>query len=629
VLLKENWGVMLFLFLGSLGLLLLGLLSPDFENLGWQAWYVLIVLLVTLAFLIKDHLPVHVIMLGCLLLQLIPGIIKPADALEGFGDSSIATIAVLFITAEGISRTSVLLPIFRYILGRPKRLWPALVRLTVPVAIASGFLNNTPIVAMMIPVVQQFSRRTGIPVSKLLMPMNNATVMGGTFTILGTSTNLVVVALARKYLPDVEIGIFGPTRVAAPVVLVGLTYLVIAAPLFLRDRSEALTRIIQNPREYTVALTVEERSPIVASTVVEAGLRHLKGLFLIEITRSDGEVIPAVAPETRIHAGDILLFAGVVETVKDLYQIPGLVPATAQTNKIRLERHRRTLVEVVISPSSNMVGQSVVETRFRSKYNAAIIAVHRGGQHVRERIGDIILRGGDTLLLEATPDFVRRFSVSSNFALVSEVVGSAPPRYDIPHMIIAVVLVVAMIAVATSGKASLLTTAGTAAFLMIITRCMTMEQAGRAFNVPIMVALAASFALSSGLEQTGAAQAFADFLVGLCKRGGRFALIFAIYFATMLLSELLSNTAAVTLMFPIVADPDTGIAFTQNLNIYAALYAMMLAASLCFSTPVGYQTNLMVHGPGGYTFMDWVRFGVVLDIICLFMSVTMLYFLFP
>jgi len=465
---RHNWGILLFLVLGVIAFILLGLLA--FEPLDWHGWFVPTVLLLLLVALVQGSIPTHVCMLAAVTSIMVVKAIDPEDGLTGFGNKGVAAVAVLFIVAEGIQRTSVLQPVFRFVLGKPKRLWVAQLWLLVPVAIISAFLNNTPIVAMMIPVIQKWARRAGFSASKLLMPMNNATLLGGTVTILGTSTNLVVVALASQTCKEdstqcLNFPIFGVTKVGFPLLVIGLIYMLLASNYLIKDRTENVASLIKNPREYTVALLVQERSPIVGETIQEAGLRQLTGLFLVEITREDGEVVPAVSPETRIFGGDILLFAGVVETVTELYLIPGLVPATAQTDKIKLERHRRILVEVVISPSSRLHGLSVKESKFRSKFDAAIIAVHRGGEHVREKIGDIILRGGDTLLIETGDRFVPRYSKDPNFALVAVVAGSQPPREDVPHMVISVCIAVAMIAVAKSEVLELLPAAGVASFL--------------------------------------------------------------------------------------------------------------------------------------------------------------------
>lgn len=617
---KKHWGILLFLLVIAIGLTLLGILR--FDPLPWRAWVAFTIVSLTLALLITNALPTEVTMLVALTAMLLFEIVDPADAIKGFSNTGVASVAVLFAVAEGVQRTSVLLPVFRIVLGKPRFLWEAQLRLMLPVAVISAFLNNTPVVAMMIPVIQSWSRRAGFPVSKLLMPLNNAAILGGTITLLGTSTNLVVDGLARgsELLRDSNgnptgISIFDITPIGCILLGVGLVYMLLFSRFnfLLPDHGQAgVGDIIRNPREYTVALLVQQRSPIVGETVQEAGLRQLQGLYLVEVTREDGEVIPAVAPSTRIHANDVLLFAGVVETVTELYHIPGLVPAAGQSRKMKLERHRRRLVELVISASSVLAGKTAKESQFRSRFSAAIIAVHRQGEYVKEKIADIKFQAGDTLLVETGEEFVVRFGKDSNFALVSEVSGSQPPREDRLHMAIAAVIVIAMIAITTSGLRPLLTMAAVASFLMIATSCLTLRNAAQSISLPVIVTIAASFGVSQGMEDTGAARELANFIVGVFENLGSIGLLFGIYVGTALLSAVITNNAAVTLMFPVIK----GIVTTpgNTISVRAALYTLMIGASSSFSTPIGYQTNLMVHGPGGYTFMDWVKFGVPLQI---------------
>lgn len=586
--LKNNWGILLFVAFMCLGLAMLGVFA--FDPLPWQAWVSFGILVVVLALLITNTFSTEVTMLSGVTAMLLFKIITPDQALNGFANSGVAAVAVLFIVAEGIQRTSLLLPVFRIVLGKPRFLWEAQLRLMLPVAFFSAFLNNTPVVAMLIPVVQSWSRRAGFPISKLLMPLNNAAILGGTVTLLGTSTNLVVEGLAKenKLLGVDEngnaigIGIFDISRIGLVMLAVGILYMLPSSRFLLRDRGQTgVGAMIRNPREYTVALLIQERSPIVGETVQEAGLRQLQGLFLVEITRSDGEVIPAVAPDTKLHAGDTLLFAGVVETVTELYHIQGLVPAAGQSQKMKLERHRRRLVELVISASSMLVGSTAKESKFRSRFSAAIIAVHRQGEHVKEKIADITLRPGDTLLVETGEAFIVRFGRDSNFALVSEVSGSQPPREDRLHMAIAATIAVGMIALVTAGLIPLLTAASAAALLMIATSCLSFRNAAQSVNMSVILTIAASFGVSKGMEESGAAKELAQFIITIFEGSGSLGLLFGIYIGTALLSAVITNNAAVSLMFPVIKNISNQAG--SNVNIAAVLYTLMIGASSSFS----------------------------------------------
>lgn len=611
---KENWGILVFLLIVAIGLAMLGIFS--FDPISWKAWLAYAILIGILALLITNALSTAVSMLLGLTIMLAFKIVEPNQAIEGFSNTGVMAVAILFIVAEGIQRTSVLLPIFRILLGKPRWLWEAQLRVMVPVGLISAFLNNTPVVAMLIPVIQSWSRRSSFPASKLLMPLNNAAILGGTLTLLGTSTNLVVNGLAvQSESLDLSEGlaIFGITPIGSLMFAAGLIYMVVFSRFLLRDRGQTgVGAIIRNPRQYTVALLVQERSPIVGETVQEAGLRHLQGLYLVEVTRADGTLIPAVAPETKLEAGDTLLFAGIVETVTELYHIPGLVPATGQSQKMKIERHHRRLVELVISSSSMLVGKTAKESQFRSRFSAAIIAVHRQGEHVKEKIADIKLRAGDTLLVETGSDFTLRYGKDSNFALVSEVSGSQPPREDRLHMFISAVIAIAMVAVATAGVLPLMSAAAVASFLLIATGCLSVTNAARAVDLEVVITIAASFGVSEGMKETGAAEQLAEFIMKIFEPIGTLGLLFGIYVGTALLSAVITNNAAVSLMFPVI---EKIVVKSDQVDKLAALYTLMIGASSSFSTPIGYQTNLMVHGPGGYTFMDWVLFGVPMQLI--------------
>lgn len=592
------------------------------QGLGWKAWLSVMILLATLDILLTNAFSTAFSMLIGLALMLVFDVVSPSRAAEGFANTGVLSVAVLFVVAEGIQRTSLLLPLFRVLLGKPKSVWMAQLRIMVPVAITSAFLNNTPVVAMLIPIVQSWSRRANIPVSKLLMPLSNAAVLGGTLTLLGTSTNLVVNGLAEKSQilgvdskgAGIGLPLFGITPIGLVVLVCGLVYMLVFSKWLLPDCGQTgLGAMIRNPREYTVALVVQAHSAIVGETVEEAGLRNLSGLYLVEVTRADGRVIPAVGRDTLLLAGDTLLFAGVVETVRELYHIRGLVPATGQSEKMKIARHRRRLVELVVGATSPLVGRTAKESRFRSRFSAAIIAVHRHGGHVKERIADIRLRAGDTLLVEAGAEFAQRFGKDSNFALVSEVSRSEPPREDLAHMAVAGAIAVCMVGAAGSGAVALVTAASAAALGMIASGCVGVERAGEAVDVAVVVTIAASFGIANGVEDSGAAERMADALLAGFGRFGDGGLLVGIYVGTAALSSVISNNAAVTLVFPVVRS--MVLREGATLNARAALYTLMIGASSCFSTPIGYQTNVMVHGPGGYRFADWLRFGAPMQLV--------------
>jgi di/tricarboxylate transporter len=364
-----------------------------------------------------------------------------------------------------------------------------------------------------------------------------------------------------------------------------------------------------------VAVRVDGGSPLVGRSIEAAGLRRLPGLFLVEIHRED-DVLTAVAPETRLEAGDQLLFAGVVDSVVDLLKLRGLVPATDQLDKLLAPRPDRRLVEAVVAARSTFAGMSIRELRFRTKYDAAVIAVHRGGEHLKAKVGDIVLRPGDVLLLETHPSFLEANRNDRDFALFHEVANSAPPRHD--RAWIALTVMAAMIAVSAAGVVPLVTAAFLAVAVLLATRCLTTRVAFQSMEGRVLLTIAASFALGSALSKTGLAAAFASGLVEVAEPLGPAGVVLGIYVATALLTEVITNNSAAALMFPLVIETATA----SNLPPKPLLIVLMVAASASFSTPIGYQTNLMVYGPGRYRFTDFLRIGVPLQVLVGAVTVT-------
>lgn len=582
--------------------------------MGWEAWITLAITAAMVLAMARGLAEPDVVLLGGLTVLVAIGVVPVERAFNGFANEGVLAVAALFIVAAGVRETGGLDGIMRRLLGRPKSLALAQLRMMLPVTSVSAFLNNTPVVAMMVPVVTDWARRSGLPLSRLLMPLSYASILGGTCTLIGTSTNLVVYGLARQHTPELEIGMFDIAVLGVPAMLVGVAYVVLATPWLLPDRAGS-QETVERPREYTVAMRVAQDSAVIGQRIEEAGLRHLPGLYLVQIER-DGELMPAVDPETRIHAGDHLLFVGSVDSVVDLRRIRGLVPATDQVDKLTHSRPERRLLEAVIGAGSPLAGTNVRELRFRTRFEAAIIAVHRNGERVTGKVGDIVLRTGDVLLLEAPPSFLRRYRNDSSFALVTEVAGSAPRQHEKGPL--AIGLLVAMVTVSALGLLPLLIAALLTVGAMLVTRCLSVQEAQRALELRVLIAIAAAFGVGAALESSGAASTIGVALVTVAAPLGPVAALAAIYLGTALLTEVVTNNAAAALMFPLAA----AAADSAGLPLLAVALVVMCAASASFSTPIGYQTNLMVYGPGGYRFGDFLRFGIPLQVLLAVVTIT-------
>jgi len=586
----------------------------------WEGWIAVGVVVLVIGLLAATRIAADIVLVAGVTLLLVTGVLTPPEALAGLANEGMATVAVLYVVAAALRETGAIGWLVHGVLGRPRNLSDAQLRLMAPVVGTSAFLNNTPVVAMFLPAVIDWARQNRLPVSKLLIPLSYAAILGGTLTLIGTSTNLVVSGLMAAHPSLPGMGMFDITWVGLPSAVVGMVYLVFLGRWLLPDRKPVMSDL-DDARQYTVEMMVQPGSPLAGKTIEDAGLRHLPGMFLVEIER-DGAVLPAIGPHQRLRDNDRLVFAGIVDSVVDLQRIRGLVPASDQVFKLGVPRPERCLTEAVVSDSCPLVGKSIREGRFRNVYNAAVIAVARNGERIQRKIGDIVLRPGDTLLLEAEPGFVDRQHNSRDFFLVSKLPNSRPLRQD--RAFIAVAILVGMVVVATLEWMSMLQAAMVAAGLLLLTRCITGGAARAAVDWEVLIAIAASFGLGHALEKTGAAQFIAANMIELAQ-ADPWVTLAVVYLVTMLFTELITNNAAAVLVFPIALSTSESL----GVNFMPFAIAIMMAASASFSTPIGYQTNLMVYGPGGYRFTDYFRVGVPLNLLLAVVTVSLAPLIWP
>jgi di/tricarboxylate transporter len=572
----------------------------------WDAWFVFAVISMCFGLLATNRFSPDLILMGGVTLFLVSGIISPSQALAGLSNEGMVTVAVLYIVVTGIRETGGINWIVQSVLGVPKSLANAQIKVMTPVAALSAFLNNTPVVAVFIPAVEDWAKRNQISVSKLMLPLSYAAIAGGTCTLIGTSTNLVINGMLVTETTNSDLGIFDLAWVGVPVTLVVFAYVLITQSWMLPERRPAVCKY-SDVREYTVEMLVEPDSPLVGKSIEQAGLRQLPGLYLIEIERN-GKILTAVPPNEILLADDQLVFVGVVDSVIDLQRIAGLKPATNQVFKLDSHIDKRCLTEAVISNTSPLVGKTVREGRFRSIYNAAIIAVARNGEKISQKIGNIKLRAGDTLLLVSNPAFVEQQHNSRDFYLVSGLPDAQPIRHKLAPL--ALMILFGMVVTVAFGWLSMLKAAMLAAGLMIITRCTTGRIARRAVDWQVLIVIAASFGIASALQNSGAASAIAQWGISIAQGNPMLALTF-VFVLTALFSTIATNNAAAVIMFPIA------LSTSESLGVSFLPFAVviMVAASASFATPIGYQTNLMVFGAGGYHFKDYFYFGAPLTVI--------------
>jgi di/tricarboxylate transporter len=591
----------------------------DALRANWQAALTGFVVLVTLGLLLFVQRAPDMVMIGAVVLLLAAGVIAPDEALKGMSNEGMITVAALFVVAAAVERTGALAALVDRALGRPRSLAAAQVRTMVGPSLLSAFMNNTPVVALMVPAIRDWAKKHKFPVSKLLMPMNDAVVLGGLCTLIGTSTNVVVSGLVEDKR-GTPLEMFDITPLGVVLLGVGFVYLLVASRWLLKDRRPPMSKS-DDPRQYSLEMLVEPGSPLVGRSIEEAGLRHLDNLVLMEIDRG-GHVLAAVAPTERLEAGDRLVFVGVIDSVVELQKIRGLRPATDQVFKLVDPRSERRLVEAVVSNACPLVGRTIREGRFRSTYGAVVIAVARDGERMQMKIGDIALAPGDTLLLEAGPTFLDRQRSSRHFYLVSEVADAAAPRHD--RAWIACTILAAMVLAAALDLVPMVAAALLAACGVVATRCISSTEARRSIEWESLLLIAASFGLARAMEKTGLAAAVAQSTI-VSAGDEPYLVLAAIYLVTMLFTELMSNNAAAVLTFPIAWQT----AADLGVNPMPFVMAVTVAASCGFATPMGYQTNLMIYGPGGYKFRDYVRFGGPLNLLVMALTVLLAPLIWP
>lgn len=588
--------------------------------MDWQAWLTLLLTAAVVVTLILTQIRPHIAMLTALTVLLLTGVLEPGAALAGFSNSGLLTVAAMFVVAAGLHASGGVDLFVKSLMGTPTSIRGAYFRLFTPVVTLSAFLNNTPVIATLIPGVLAWCKRINIAPSKILIPLSYTAILGGTITLIGTSTNLVVNGQYQMLTGEAGFSLFSITIIGLPVAAAGLIFMWLFFPKWLPDLSKS--HLFENVREFTLEVMVEPGGPLVGKSISEAGLRDQKSVFLVEIER-DGTLLTAVPSEERLHDNDRLVFAGDTQGITDLLRIRGILPSstTYENQVMAAERPERRLVEAVVSPHCASIGEILRETAFLERYGAVIMAVARDGERLPGNMSNIKLQAGDTLLLEARPAFVTRQRYNKDFLLINDL-GEESPNHDKAYLAWGILLT--LVTAAGFGLISMLTAAMTGAILMILSRCCSVNQAERSLDLTVILTIAASFALGTAIETTGLASLLADNIIGL-SQGQAWLLLLLTYITVSILTELITNNAAAILMLPIVL----GITEQADLASEPFVFAIMMAASASFATPLGYQTNLMVYGPGNYHFMDFIRVGLPMNLLIGGLTVTLIMFMFP
>lgn len=574
--------------------------------MSWEAWVTLAVVFGTITVLATDRFAPSLTLLTAVVVLLVADVVSPEQAFSGFSNPAPITVAALYVLAGAVEKTGALQPLVGLLLNGRRGMRALLGRLLLPVAGASAFLNNTPIVAMLTPQVSGWAERNRLSPAHFLMPLSFASILGGMVTLIGTSTNIVVSGLlqASGHPP---LGMFELTPVALPVALVGIGLILVLAPRLLADRTPPHRLAEEQLREFVVNMRVVPGGPLDGYTVEGAGLRQLQGMFLVQIER-ERDLIAPVRPDTVLRSGDRLTFVGRADQVVDLQHVRGLV-STEQDHILDFSAPELRFFEAVIGEASPLVGATVKESNFRGRYQAAVVAIHRSGARVNEKLGQVRLRVGDTLLLLADADFRERWRDRNDFLLVARL-GGAPPTTSRKALIVAAVGL-GIVVSAASGLLPTLNAALLGAIVLLVSGVLTPREARAAIDLDVIIVIAAAFGLGAALQTSGLATALADRLIGAFGWLGPTGALLGVVLATLILTELVTNNAAAVLTFPV------GVAVALAVGVDPRWFAIAIAlcASASFLTPIGYQTNTIVYGPGGYRFTDYARLGLPLNLL--------------
>lgn len=542
-------------------------------------------------------------------------IIDSKDMLSGFANEQIVVVLLLLILSDVIQKTGALDLAFRKIFTDNLSYKGFLSRMLPGVAGISAFVNNTPLVAILMPHVYSWARKKNISASKVLMPLSFVTILGGTITLIGTSTNLVV----NGFVTDAgmpSLGIFDFALVGIPVTILGILFLFFFGARLLPDRKDALSEFTQKSREYMVEAQVSEKSQHIGKTVESAGLRNLRGLFLIEISRNEQKITP-VSPKEIIRKEDILIFAGATETIIDLLKSPG--EFTLPKHSSMFNNDGAEIVEVVVSAESTLIGKTVKEANFRSKYDAAILAVNRNGEKVSGKIGDMKLQGGDLLLVITGKDFLSRSEETQDLYIISKIREIRHvPKYKTWALGIGAVTAFLLPAF---GILSLFQTLLMLMCLIVLLKIIRLGELKKGLDIELFVILGLSLALGRAITRSGADVLFAESIIEIFRPfNSGVAVLLGIYLMTNILAMLVTNKAAVAITFPIA------VAAALRLGADPKPFILAVAFAGCaeFMTPYGYQTNLMIYGPGGYKFRDYIKVGWGLSLLFMVTCVSIL-----
>lgn len=588
----------------------------------WEIAFVLGLLVLALLAFIWERYPADIVALGILSILLLSGVLPGEKVLAVFANPAPITVAAMFVLSAALVRCGAI-DIVTGWFGQASRLpYPLVILLLVAlVAFISAWINNTPVVVVFVPVVLSLARRMQLPASRFLIPLSYAAVLGGSCTLIGTSTNLVTNGILRdRGIPG--LGMFELAWVGVPAAVLGAIYLALAGRRLLPAR-ESLTSILsaEERREYLTEAFVPPGSPLVGRSLRDAGLVSARGFRVIEVVR-DGIAATVDPATTPLEQGDRLVIACRPSGVAHARSTPGF-DFTAEAGLEQIAAHEGVVFEGAVAPNSELIGRSISEVNFRQRYRVVVLALHRGGRNVRERIETLPLELGDILLMMGTEQAIATLRHGDDIILFDR----APLPSVSLHRRIPLVLgtIAAVVAAETAGLVPIEAGAIAASVFLCLAGCLKPKEAYAAVEWNLLFVIFGMLALGAAMQHTGAAQWLAHNLVAAAHRLGGgppppLVMLACVYLFTMVLTEIMSNNAVAALMVPI----GLGLAAEAGLDARPFVIAITIAASAAFATPIGYQTNTYVYGIGGYRFTDFIRIGAPLNLICFLIAMAVI-----
>lgn len=590
--------------------------------LDWRGWLTIAVFFLTFLALVKEIRPPDIVMLVSAGTLVVTGVLRPEQFLMGFSKDIIVTIAMLCVVVRTLEINAILHIVGKKILSTSENIYRQLLSYMIPVAGASAFMNNIPIVLLMTPVVRDWAIKYKRNPSRYLIPLSYAAIVGGVCTIIGTSTNLVVEGMVRRYSTVVHLEFFELSKVGIPVVIVVMLYMLFIGRRFLPDRPDPALVMAEQTREFTAEFIVEEECPFANRTIDEIGQKYLRGQVLLQVGRNLTN-IDSPGGDLTLFVGDRLVFSGDVNQIAELHAIKGL--KSLADPEFKLDVTSSHFSEVVIPNTSLLLGKNMKQINFRKQYGASVFAVYREGWRVPGNVADIQLQAGDTLMLLSGEEWHGGKYYTKDFYYIRH---TEKLQVFKPWRAFFVLFVLAaMVTAATMGTPIMIASVA-AVFALIFSRTITIREAQNSIIWNLLLLIACSFALGKAMEVTGVAGYFAKIILSVVGTEPHM-LIGGILFVTILSTELITNTAAAVILFPIATQLIQLAGYHEPGAIKAVGVTIALGCSCCFAIPTGYQTHMIVLGPGGYRFTDFMKVGIPLDVIVWMIGTALIPLLWP